>query len=59
MPEILVAELLVNHEKGNVRMDVILGIVRVNVSASKINNSHVSRNKGKLFPSTELTYIYP
>jgi len=37
MPERLVSELLVNHEKGNVRMNVILRIVHVNIYASKIN----------------------
>jgi len=37
MPETLVSELLGNHEKGNVRMNVTLRIVRVNISASKIN----------------------
>ena len=38
MPERLVSELIGNHEKGNVRMNVILRIVLVNMSASKINN---------------------
>jgi len=37
MPERLVSDLLGNHGKGNVRMNVILRIVRVNIPASKIN----------------------